>query len=285
MKPAAFSYFAPRTLEQALEILQSSGPESRILAGGQSLVPAMNFRLARPEALVDINHIAGLSDVSALGGCLTIGALARHARFEQPVTDGPLGVLLPKVARHIAHLPIRLRGTFAGSIAHADPASEWCTLAVGLDAEIIARSTSGVRTIPAAEFFKSIFTTDLKPDEMIVEVRLPHLGSIWHCGFEEFSRRAGDYAIVSALACLRIENGKISEARVALGGVVNRPVRSRQAESVLKGEKPSPDAFRESARRAAAEFEPFGDIHGSAEYKRDLVSVMVRRALEQASSS
>jgi carbon-monoxide dehydrogenase medium subunit len=282
MKPAAFTYFAPSTLEEALEILQRSGQECRVLAGGQSLVPAMNFRLARPEVLVDINRIAGLSDVGIVDGHLEIGALARHARFERPATDGPLGALMPKVARHIAHLPIRLRGTFAGSIAHADPASEWCTLAVALDAEIIARNVSGTRTIPAAAFFKSIFTTDLKPDEMIVAVRLPHLGIGWHCGFEEFSRRGGDFAIVSALACLRIENGRISDARAALGGVVNRPVRSHSAESVLGGEKPSPDVFREAARRAAAELEPLGDIHGSAEYKSDLVSVMLRRALEQA---
>jgi carbon-monoxide dehydrogenase medium subunit len=285
MKPAAFSYFAPRSLEEALEILQSSAVESRVLAGGQSLVPAMNFRLARPEALVDINRIAGLSDVSTVDGFLIIGALARHARFEQPVTDGALGVLLPKVARHIAHLPIRLRGTFAGSIAHADPASEWCTLAIGLDATIVARSASRSRTIPAAEFFKSIFTTELAPDEMIVEVRLPYLGSDWHCGFEEFSRRAGDFAIVSALACLRIESHRISEARIALGGVTTRPVRSLQAESVLAGEAPSPDLFREAGRRASAEFEPLGDIHGSPEYKRDLVSVMLRRALERAVAS
>jgi carbon-monoxide dehydrogenase medium subunit len=282
MKPAAFSYFAPTTLDEALEILHSSGPESRVLAGGQSLVPAMNFRLARPDTLVDINRIAGLSEVRTLDGHLTIGALARHAWFEQPKVDGPLGVLLPKVARHIAHLPIRLRGTFAGSIAHADPAAEWCTLAVALDAEIIARSASTTRTIPAAAFFKSIFTTELEPDEMIVAVRLPHLGNDWQCGFEEFSRRAGDFAIVSALACLRIADGRISEARAALGGVVNRPVRSLLAEGVLSGEKPAPNVFKEAARRAAAEFEPLGDIHGSGEYKRDLVNVMLRRALEQA---
>jgi aerobic carbon-monoxide dehydrogenase medium subunit len=285
MKPAAFFYFAPGNLAEALEILQSSGPECRVLAGGQSLVPAMNFRLARPEALVDINRISGLSDISTIDGHLTIGALARHARFEQPVTDGPLGALLPKIARHIAHLPIRLRGTFAGSIAHADPASEWCTLAIGLDAEIVARSTSAIRTIPANEFFKSIFTTDLHQGEMIVEVRLPHLGNNWHCGFEEFSRRAGDFAIVSALACLRIDSGKISEARIALGGVVSRPVRSREAESILAGQRPDDELFREAARRASGEFEPLGDIHGSAEYKNDLVSVMLRRALEQAITS
>jgi aerobic carbon-monoxide dehydrogenase medium subunit len=211
--------------------------------------------------------------------------LVRHARFEQPVADGPLAVLLPKVARHIAHLPIRLRGTFVGSIAHADPAAEWCTLAVGLDADIIVESASLARTIPADAFFKSMFTTDLNEGEMIIEVRLPRLGTGWHCGFEEFSRRAGDFAIVAALALLHIDHGEIADARIALGGVINRPVRSRQAESVLAGEKPSPELFREAARQASQEFEPLGDIHGSAEYKRDLVAVMVRRALEQAALS
>src|SRR5262245_21388051 len=274
MKPAAFSYHAPTSLEEALEILRASGPECRVLAGGQSLVPAMNFRLARPETLVDINRIEGLSEVRSVGDMLAIGALARHARFEEPVTDGPLGALLPKVARQIAHLPIRVRGTFAGSIAHADPAAEWCTLAVGLDAEILARSASAARAIPAARFFKSVFTTDLQHDEIIVEIRLPQLGTDWHCGFQEFSRLAGDFAIVSALACLRIENSLIGEARVALGGVVNRPVRSLKAEEVLAGAKPSPELFREAGRRAAMEFTPLGDIHGSADYKSDLVSVM-----------
>jgi aerobic carbon-monoxide dehydrogenase medium subunit len=285
MKPAAFSYFAPKTLAEALEILARSGPDGRVLAGGQSLVPAMNFRLARPETLVDINRIPGLAEIRTVDGKLAIGALARHARFEQPVVDGPLGVLLPKVARHIAHLPIRLRGTFAGSIAHADPASEWCTLAVALDADIVVQSASVARTIPAGTFFKSIFTTDLNEGEMIVEVRLPHLGTNWHCGFEEFSRRAGDFAIVAALASLRIDHGEIADARIALGGVINRPVRSRQAESVLAGQKPAPELFREAARQAAEEFDPLGDIHGSAEYKSDLVAVMVRRALEQAAAS
>jgi carbon-monoxide dehydrogenase medium subunit len=285
MKPAAFSYFAPKTLAEALEILARSAPDGRVLAGGQSLVPAMNFRLARPETLVDINRIPGLAEIRTVDGKLAIGALVRHARFEQPVADGPLAVLLPKVARHIAHLPIRLRGTFVGSIAHADPAAEWCTLAVGLDADIIVESASLARTIPADAFFKSMFTTDLNEGEMIIEVRLPRLGTGWHCGFEEFSRRAGDFAIVAALALLHIDHGEIADARIALGGVINRPVRSRQAESVLAGEKPSPELFREAARQASQEFEPLGDIHGSAEYKRDLVAVMVRRALEQAALS
>jgi aerobic carbon-monoxide dehydrogenase medium subunit len=285
MKPAAFSYFAPKTLAEALEILARSAPDGRVLAGGQSLVPAMNFRLARPETLVDINRIPGLAEIRTVDGKLAIGALVRHARFEQPVADGPLAVLLPKVARHIAHLPIRLRGTFAGSIAHADPAAEWCTLAVGLDADIIVESASLARTIPADAFFKSMFTTDLNEGEMIIEVRLPRLGTGWHCGFEEFSRRAGDFAIVAALALLHIDHGEIADARIALGGVITRPVRSRQADSVLAGEKPSPELFREAARQASQEFEPLGDIHGSAEYKRDLVAVMVRRALEQAALS
>jgi aerobic carbon-monoxide dehydrogenase medium subunit len=285
MKPAAFSYFAPKTLAEALDILARSAPDGRVLAGGQSLVPAMNFRLARPETLVDINRIPGLAEIRTVDGKLAIGALVRHARFEQPVADGPLAVLLPKVARHIAHLPIRLRGTFVGSIAHADPAAEWCTLAVGLDADIIVESASLARTIPADAFFKSMFTTDLNEGEMIIEVRLPRLGTGWHCGFEEFSRRAGDFAIVAALTLLHIDHGEIADARIALGGVINRPVRSRQAESVLAGEKPSPELFREAARQASQEFEPLGDIHGSAEYKRDLVAVMVRRALEQAALS
>ena len=150
MKPAAFEYFAPRSVEEATALLAEHGGDGRVLAGGQSLVPAMNFRLARPAVLIDINNIAGLAGVREEGGTLAIGALTRHVVFEKPVTGGPLAKLLPTIAHNIAHLPIRIRGTFGGSIAHADPAAEWCALAMALDAEIVVRSAGGTRTIAAA---------------------------------------------------------------------------------------------------------------------------------------
>ncbi len=282
MKPAAFDYFAPRSIEEATALLGEHGGEARVLAGGQSLVPAMNFRLARPAVLIDINNVPGLAGVREDGGMLSIGALTRHVVFERPVTSGPLAKLLPVVAHNIAHLPIRMRGTFGGSIAHADPAAEWCALARALDAEIVVRSAGGSRTIPASDWFRSIFTTDIRDGEMVAEVRLPRLDDSWRCGFVEFNRRAGDFALVSAIAALRMEAGRIREARLALGGVVDKPVRAGAAEALLIGEKPGDAAFRAAADAARAAFEPFGDIHADAEYKSELIAVMARRALERA---
>jgi carbon-monoxide dehydrogenase medium subunit len=201
------------------------------------------------------------------------------------VTSGPLARLLPTIAHSIAHLPIRIRGTFGGSIAHADPAAEWCALCVALDAAVVARSASGTRTIAAADFFRSIFTTDLRDGEMVTEITLPTLDDSWHCGFTEFSRRAGDFAIVSAVAAIRLDGGVIREARLALGGVVDRPVRARAAEMLLVGEAPGDAAFRAAAVAARRSFEPYGDIHATAEYKGELVAVMARRALERAAAA
>jgi carbon-monoxide dehydrogenase medium subunit len=175
-----------------------------------------------------------------------------------------------------------MRGTFGGSIAHADPAAEWCALAVALDAEIVVRSAGGSRTVAAHDWFKSIFTTDIGDGEMVTEVRLPRLGDDWRCGFVEFNRRAGDFAIVSAVAAIRIEAGVIREARLALGGVVDKPVRATAAEALLAGMAPGVAAFLAAANAARAAFEPFGDIHADAGYKSELVAVMARRALERA---
>jgi carbon-monoxide dehydrogenase medium subunit len=182
MKPAPFAYHAPRSLDEATSLLAEHGDDARILAGGQSLVPAMNFRLARPARLIDINRIAGLDRLDVAGKVLRIGALARHVAFERRLVDGPFATLLPHIARHVGHLPIRVRGTFAGSLAHADPASEWCLLAATFDAEILARAQDGERPIPAADFFRGILATALRADELIVEVRLPLPGPGWRTG-------------------------------------------------------------------------------------------------------
>lgn len=282
MKPASFEYYSPRSIDEAVGLLAEHGGEARVLAGGQSLVPAMNFRLARPTVLVDINGIAEIAGIREENGTLVVGALTRHAAFEKPVTGGPLAKLLPTVAHNIAHLPIRRRGTFGGSVSHADPSAEWCTLSLALDADIVLRSTGGTRTVPAGEWFKSIFTTDIRDGEMVTAVRLKRLGDDWRCGFVEFSRRAGDFAVVSALAALRLADGTIREARLALGGVVDKPVRAREAEALLVGATPGDAVFRAAADAARAAFEPFGDIHATAEYKSELIAVMARRALERA---
>jgi carbon-monoxide dehydrogenase medium subunit len=282
MKPAAFIYHAPHGIDEALALLAEHGDEGKLLAGGQSLVPAMNFRLARPAALIDINRIAALDFLTHENGWLRIGALTRHVAFEQPRAAGPLGALLPDVARCVAHLPIRVRGTFAGSLAHADPAAEWSLVAATLGAEIVARSAAGERILAADNFFRTAFTTALRPDELITEVRLPLQSDAWRCGFMEFSRRKGDFALAMALAALRLEGERIADARIGVGGAEHRPRRIEAAEQILVGAPVGPRIFGEAAASAAAALEPVEDIHASAEYRRDLARVMTRRALERA---
>jgi carbon-monoxide dehydrogenase medium subunit len=284
MKPASFRYFAPRTVDEAVDLLTTHGQEGKILAGGQSLVPAMNFRLARPASLIDVNRIDALNYVREDGGELRIGALARHADFEAPVAGGALGAFLPQVARHIGHLPIRSRGTFCGSIAHADPASEWCLLAATLDAELVIVSRRGQRGARPGDHFVGALMTTLEPDELLAEIRLPLLDSTWRTGFAEFSRRAGDFALAMCAAFLRFEGGRIAEARLGIGGATDRPFRIAAAEAVLTGVEGGPGVIREAGNVAAEKIDPLVDIHASAEYRRDLVRAMVGRALTQASA-
>jgi len=267
VKPAAFTYHAPRTLDEALALLGEWGPrDGRILAGGQSLVPAMALRLATPPHLIDINEIAALRILQADDGWLRIGAGVRHSAFERPAVEGPLGELLAAVARQIAHHPIRTRGTFCGSLAHADPASEWCLVAATLGAELVARSVRGTRTISAADFFQGVMTTALAADELLVEARLPLLKNGTRFGFYEYSRRSGDFAIAMAL----IVRGK--ETWIGVGGAEARPRRIREAEIAA-----------DPAEAAARAIEPLSDPHYSGEYRRDVVRAAVRRALEQCS--
>ena len=195
--------------------------------------------------------------------------------------DGPLGKLMALVVRHIAHYPIRTRGTFCGSIANADPASEWCTVAAALDAEMVAVSARGTRVIAAKDFFDSIMTTTLREDELLTEVRLPLLAPDTKVGFCEFSRRAGDFAIAMALACYRVRDGKIVEPRLAVGGAEPHARRIADAEQALAGQAPGAKAFVAAAEAAAAAVDPMEDVHNSAVYRRELVLAMTRRALEQ----
>ena len=285
MKPAPFQYHAPTTIDEAVRTLaEVAGEDGRVLAGGQSLVPIMAFRLARPGHLVDINGLAALRRLAVDGDRLSIGACVRHAAFHKPVVDGPLGRLLATVVRHIAHYPIRTRGTFCGSIAHADPASEWCAVAAALDADMIARRAGGTRTIPAQDFFRGIMTTALDEDEILVEVRLPILPADTRFGFYEFNRRAGDFALAMALVTYRVEDGMISAARVAVGGVESQPRRIAQAEQVLAGRPPDRAAFEAAAAAVAAAVDPLDDATTSASYRRDLAQTVTRRALEQAAA-
>jgi len=285
MKPAAFRYHAPKTIDEAVALLATvAGEDGRVLAGGQSLVPTMAFRLAKPAHLVDINGVIALNRIVVAGGKLAIGACVRHAAFHQPVCEGPLGKLLADVVRHIAHYPIRNRGTFCGSLAHADPASEWCLVLAALDGEVLAKSARGERTIAARDFFKGVMTTALRDDELLVEARLPLLPADMRCGFYEFSRRAGDFALAAALGAYRVESGKIVAPRLAIGGAEVNPRRIPEAERVLTGAAPGDEAFRDAAEAAMAAVDPMDDIVNSAEFRRDLVLAVTRRALERAAA-
>jgi carbon-monoxide dehydrogenase medium subunit len=283
MKPAPFQYHAPKTVDEAVAVLAQVAPaDGRVLAGGQSLVPTMAFRLARPAHLVDINGILELERIASQDGQLAIGACVRHAAFYRPVTQGPLGRLLSGVVRHIAHHPIRTRGTFCGSLVHADPASEWCLVAATLGAEMVAQSRHGRRVIAAADFFAGIMTTTLSEDELLVEARLPVLPPDTRFGFYEFSRRAGDFAIAMVLVTYRIRDGRMVEPRLGIGGAEPNPRRIAPAEQALDGQKPGPEAFAAAAQAAAQAVDAMEDSNYSADYRRDLVHTVTFRALQQA---
>jgi carbon-monoxide dehydrogenase medium subunit len=285
MKPARFEYHQAHSADEAVSFLSQFGDEAKILAGGQSLVPAMNFRLSRPAVLVDINPAAELNFINEGDDGIRIGSLVRHVTFERAVSENPVSRLLEMAAHHVGHLPIRVRGTFGGSLAHADPAAEWCVIAALLDAEMVARNSGGSRTIPASEFFRTVFTTALEPDELLIETRLPAISPSTRVGFTEFSRRAGDFALTMVAVALEMTDGRVDSARIACGGVSDRPVRASEAERLLQGQELAPELLRTAAEAASQEFEPIGDIHGSAEYRRDLVRVLTRRTLEQATDA
>jgi len=285
MKPAPFVHHVPKTLDEALQTLAEVAPkDGRVLAGGQSLVPIMAFRLAKPAHLVDINGVTGLDKLASDGKTLSIGACVRHAAFHKAVVANPLGQLLAVVARHIAHYPIRTRGTFCGSLAHADPSSEWCLVAATLDATLVARSVRGARTIAASVFFAGIMATTLAEDELLAEACLPLLSNDTRFGFNEFSRRAGDFAMAASLATYRVQDGKIRDARVGVGGAESFPRRIPEAEAALNGNAATDAPFRAAADAAAKAIDPLEDHQTNADYRRDLVRAVVRRALEQSVS-
>ena len=283
MKPAAFEYRRVTAVAEAVDLLTRLGEDAKLLAGGQSLVPMMNFRLVRPSALIDIAGIPGLQYLEPHEGRgLKIGALSPH-RWVEEMEDPELlegFSVLKRAARWVGHYPIRTLGTFGGSIAHGDPSAEWCLLAVLLDAEIVAVGSGGERTIPASDFFYGFFMTALEPDEMIVEVRFPEPAS--RAAMQEYARRAGDYAIVSAAASLDVRDGECRSARVVLGGVADIPLHVPEAERVLEGADVSQEAFEEAGREAAKAIDPPSDVQGTADYRRDLSAVLVRRALVEA---
>ncbi|MDX3908048.1 MAG: FAD binding domain-containing protein [Pigmentiphaga sp.] len=284
MKPGTFTHHAPRTLEEALAILaEVSNDEGRVIAGGQTLVPAMALRLARPNHLVDINGIEALRRFETDGAFLHIGACVRHAQLASAPVAGPLRELLRAVMRHIAHLPIRTRGTFCGSLANADGASEWCLVATTLDAHMQAQSIHGMRTIPAADFFQGYMTTALAPEEILTGARLPVLGPDTRFGFDEISRRAGDFAQAMCLAVFELQGGLMRQVRIGIGGVAGQALRAPQAEAACDGQPPAAALFKQVAAVAARNVEPtIGSSEAELDYRRALVRTSVERALARA---
>jgi carbon-monoxide dehydrogenase medium subunit len=282
VKPAPFAYHRATSVTDVLERLREGGPETKVLAGGQSLIPMLKLRLARPAALVDINRLEDLDYVHVAGGALVIGATARLHRLEaQAVADAC--PILTAAVRHIGHTAIRTRGTVCGSLAHGDPAAELPLVACCLDAELEAASTRGRRTIAAADFFASFLGTTLEPDEMVTAARFPMLGPHVGWAFRELTKRAGDFAIVSVAAVLeRDPAGTVRWPRIALGAVGDRPLRSPRAESALDGQPGSAASFRAAAETAVADLEPPSDVHGSAEFRRHIARVLLDRALDEA---
>jgi carbon-monoxide dehydrogenase medium subunit len=282
MKPPPFDYVAARSLDEAVESLARSKGDGKVLAGGQSLTPMLNFRLARPSLLVDINRISGLSEISKDNGGLRLGALVRHRAVETSPVVREKFPMLTAAAEHVGHLAIRNRGTFGGSVAHNDPAAEWPMMALLLDAEVRTHRPGGGRTIPIRDFLITFLSTALEPNEILTEVRLPGLpaGSGW--GFEELSRRPGDFALAAVAALVVVERGTCKEARIAMAGVGPTALRAPQAEGMLRGQRLEPELLKQAATRAAEAADPSNDVHASADYRRHLVSVLTRRALEAA---
>ncbi|MGD9038005.1 MAG: xanthine dehydrogenase family protein subunit M [Desulfobacteraceae bacterium] len=285
MKPNAFEYFAPNTVKEAVGLLERYEDEAKILAGGQSLVPIMNFRLGRPEVLVDINGIQDLDYIKEKGEALLIGALTRERDLElSPLVKEKCPILAEAVS-FIGHVPIRNRGTIGGSLVHADPSSELPTVICCLNGEMRVVSPLGERALAPEEFFLTYLTTSLEPSEILIEVRVPTLPQNTAWSFVELTRRSGDFAIVGVATVLFMEDGGVCrEARIALGGVAPTPVRAEEAEELLSGQVITEELIQEAGEEAAEATETEPDYHASAEYRKDMARVFVQRGLHEALS-
>jgi len=282
MKPAPFQYHSPATLPEAFELLGSLGAEAAPLAGGQSLVPLMNLRLARPSTIIDINRVESLDYVRVDEGSLRVGPLVRHATMERSNTVREALPIASAVVPFIGYPAIRHRGTVVGSIAHADPAAEWPCVALAFDAEVTLAKTGSARTVPADAFFKTLLTTVREPDELVTEVAFSTRFDSW--GFYEFARRHGDFAVIAAALALRTNDGVIAEARISLAGAGERPLRVPEAEEALVGEPLTAEMAGIAGSAAKEVVEPVEDIHGSSSYRRELVGVAVERAMTDAAN-
>ena len=284
MKPAAFAYHRPDSVEGALALLAEHGYEAKLLAGGQSLVPAMNFRLAAPAVLIDLNRVPGLDAIAEADGGVRIGAMVRQRAAERSALIAARAPLVAETLPFVAHAQIRNRGTMGGSIAHADPAAEMPAVMLALGARFHLRGPGGARVVAADDFFTGLFGTALEPDEMLVEIEVPAAPPGAGIAFDELSRRHGDFALAGVAASVRVDDeGRCTAARIALLSVGDGPVLAAGAASALAGQPPSDEAIRAAARAAAQDdIDPPGDIHASPAYRRQLVEVLVSRVLPRA---
>lgn len=285
MKPAPFDYIVPESVPATLSILAEQGYDAKVLAGGQSLVPAMNFRLIQPAILVDINRLSELDYVrSADDGGLRIGALTRHRTLEKSSLVKERATLLHEAMPHIAHSQIRTRGTIGGSLAHADPAAELPVILVALDGRLVIRNQTGVREVAAKDFFQGLFVTSLQPEDLLVEIVLPGHSNGSGFAFIEFARRRGDYALLGVASRVDLDaNGVCRNARLVYLNAGDKPIDAVKAAGSLVGHKPEMEAFEAVANQAAEhELQPVGNIHASSQYLRRLAHVLTLRALEIA---
>lgn len=284
MKPPPFRYCDPVTVDEALGVLAESGDDAKLLAGGQSLMPLLNLRVIRPSVLVDLNAVAGLSEVGEGEHGIRIGATARQRTLELDPDVRERLPLLAEALGLVAHIPIRTRGTIGGSLAHADPAAELPPVSIVLDATMHVRGPDGTRTIPASEFYVGPFTTGLSPSELLVavEVRPQPAGAGW--AFLEVARLHGAFAVVGVAALAHAEDGAFGDARIALCGVGGTPVEVAGLAEIVRGERPSDRLVAEAARRVRETIEPFGDGQAGAEYRREVAGVLAARALRLAAT-
>lgn len=287
MKPPKFQYEAPSSLKEALGRMAELGDAAKFLAGGQSLVPAMNMRLATPEYLIDLGRIEALRGIRELpDGGVQAGALTTHAAFERSELLQRRMPLIPAVMRFVAHAQIRNRGTIGGSLAHADPAAEWQAVCIALDATVVVASAQGQRRVKAADFTQGVYTTDLQPGELIEAVEFPAWPAQRRWGFEEVSRRLGDFAITGALCTLELDAGSLcKQARCVVFAASPKPVVIEAASALLNGRIVTDEAITAVALAARAAVEPMSDHHASAEYRLELVETLTARVLRQALSS
>ena len=278
MKPAPFEYHRPASLAETFDLLDRYGEDARILAGGQSLVPALNMRLATPRAIIDINRVPGLDAIRPEPDGLVIGALARHEAVERSPLVREHAPLLALAMPHVGHAAIRTRGTLGGSLALADPAAELPACAVALDATIRLEGRRGRRELAAADFFQGVYTTALAPVELVTEIVVPR-GTGWRVGLQEVARRHGDFALAGLAARARVEGGVVVDCRIVLFGVGSRPVRARGVEAALAGRRVDGDTIAAAQRALDAEVDPPGDVHGSPALRRHLARVLLARVV------